>query len=44
MGGAWERMIGVSRKILDSLLLDSSSNLTHDVLVTLMAEVCAIVN
>lgn len=44
MGGAWERLIGVSRKILDSMLLRNRAELTHDVLVTLMAEVCAIVN
>lgn len=41
MGGVWERMIGVVRRILDSLLLDyGTKNLTHDVL----AEVSAIVN
>ena len=45
MGGAWERMIGVSRRILDSMLLRTGmKNLTHEVLTTLMAEVCAIVN
>ncbi|XP_070196629.1 uncharacterized protein [Littorina saxatilis] len=45
MGGAWERMIGVVRKILDSMLLDLRRRpLTHEVLCTLMAEVCAIVN
>ncbi|KAK7891083.1 hypothetical protein WMY93_023046 [Mugilogobius chulae] len=45
MGGAWERMIGVSRRILDGLLLDvKQPQLTHEVLVTLMAEVTAIVN
>ena len=43
MGGAWERMIGVTRRILDSVLKDVR-NLTHEVLVTLMAEVTAIVN
>ncbi|XP_045163793.2 uncharacterized protein LOC123528108 [Mercenaria mercenaria] len=43
MGGVWERMIGISRRILDSMLL-KTPNLTHDVLVTLMAEVSAIVN
>ena len=42
MGGAWERMIGVTRRILDSVLKDVR-NLTHEVLVTLMAEVTAIV-
>lgn len=45
MGGVWERMIGVSRKILDSMLLrEGSKKLTHEVLTTLMAEVTAIVN
>lgn len=47
MGGAWERLIGVSRRILDSMLLcdhAKGTRLTHEVLVTLMAEVSAIVN
>ncbi|XP_043974657.1 uncharacterized protein LOC122832198 [Gambusia affinis] len=45
MGGIWERMIGVSRRILDALLLDvKRPQLTHEVLVTFMAEVTAIVN
>ena len=43
MGGVWERLIGVARRILDSMLLDVS-NLTHEILVTLMAEISAIVN
>ena len=43
MGGVWERMIGVTRRILDSMLKDVA-NLTHEVLVTLLAEVTAIVN
>lgn len=43
MGGVWERMIGVSRRILESMLLNTH-NLTHDVLITLMAEVSAIIN
>lgn len=43
MGGAWERMIGITRRILDYVLKDVR-NLTHEVLVTLMAEVNAIVN
>ena len=38
-------MIGVTRRILDAMLRDvSSKDITHDVLTTLMAEVCAIVN
>ena len=45
MGGVWERAIGSARKILDSMLLqEGSKELTHEVLVTLMAEVCAILN
>ncbi|XP_048095664.1 uncharacterized protein LOC125292430 [Alosa alosa] len=45
MGGAWERLIGVARRILDSMLLQQRfSSLTHEVLVTLMAEICAIIN
>ncbi|XP_039863534.1 uncharacterized protein LOC120718871 [Simochromis diagramma] len=45
MGGAWERMIGITRRILDSMLLQmGSSKLTHEVLTTFMAEVSAIVN
>ncbi|XP_036007852.1 uncharacterized protein LOC118567265 [Fundulus heteroclitus] len=45
MGGTWERMIGVSRRILDSMLLQAGNpTLTHEVLTTLMAEVTAIIN
>lgn len=45
MGGAWERMIGVARRILDSMLMRTShSHLTHEVLCTLMAEITAIIN
>lgn len=43
-GGSWERMIGVSRRILDAMILKEKNRLTHDSLVTLMAEVCAIIN
>jgi len=43
MGGVWERMIGVARRILEAMLLGVKS-LSHDVLVTLMAEVSAIIN
>ena len=43
MGGVWERLIGVAHRIYDSMLLDVS-NLTHEVLATLMTEVAAIVN
>lgn len=45
MGGSWERLIGVTRRILDSMLMNiSSRQLSHEVLSTLMAEVTAIVN
>ena len=38
MGGSWERMIGVTRRILDAMLRDvSTKDITHDVLTTLMA-------
>jgi len=45
MAGSWERMIGVSRRILDAILLQhGNAKLTHEVLVTFMSEVTAIVN
>ncbi|XP_034076932.1 uncharacterized protein LOC117549272 [Gymnodraco acuticeps] len=44
MGGVWERMIGIARRILDCMLLEDKSRLTHEVLTTLMAEVSAIMN
>ena len=44
MGGCWERMIGTARRILDSMLLQLNTRLTHEVLSTLMAEVTAIMN
>ena len=44
MGGVWERLIGVVRRVLESILADCSRELTHEVLSTFMAEVCAIVN
>ncbi|KAK3093009.1 hypothetical protein FSP39_009964 [Pinctada imbricata] len=44
-GGAWERMIGVCRRILDAILLENrSKDLTHETLSTFMAEACAIMN
>ena len=44
-GGVWERMIGVTRRILEVVLTDvPPKHLTHEVLSTLMAEVTAIVN
>ncbi|XP_060066109.1 uncharacterized protein LOC132546414 [Ylistrum balloti] len=45
MGGVWERMIGMARRILDSMLLEPKNrHLTHDVLSTLLYEVAAIIN
>ncbi|XP_062413389.1 uncharacterized protein LOC119222763 [Pungitius pungitius] len=44
MGGSWERMIGLSRRILDGILLQDRVQLTHDLLCTLMMEVTAIIN
>ena len=45
MGGVWERAIGVARRILDSMLLkEGQKDLTHEVISTLMCEVCAIMN
>ena len=44
-GGSWERMIGLARRILDSMFLQLKNNkLTHEVLVTFMSEVAAIIN
>eukprot|EP00079_Xenopus_tropicalis_P036616 XP_017950387.1 PREDICTED: uncharacterized protein LOC101733460 [Xenopus tropicalis] len=45
MGGSWERMIGITRRILDSMLMDlNSTRLTHEILTTFLAEVSAIIN
>lgn len=45
MGGVWERMIGIAQRILDSMLLKvHSPSLSHEVLITLIAEVTAIMN
>ncbi|XP_055362121.1 uncharacterized protein LOC114849211 isoform X2 [Betta splendens] len=45
MGGSWERLIGVARRILDGMLVkNASTHLTHEVLSTFMAEVMAIIN
>ena len=44
-GGAWERQIGTIRRVLDAMFAElGSAQLTHEVLLTLMAEVSAIVN
>ncbi|VDI40104.1 Hypothetical predicted protein [Mytilus galloprovincialis] len=45
MGGIWERMIKTTRSILDSLLSElPGKELSHEVLVTLLAEVSAMIN
>ncbi|KAK3103260.1 hypothetical protein FSP39_017922 [Pinctada imbricata] len=45
MGGVWERLIGVTRRILDAILLEvKHAKLTHEVLCTFFAEVAAIIN
>ena len=44
-GGAWERQIGTIRSVLDAMFAElGKTQLTHELLVTLMAEVTAIVN
>jgi hypothetical protein len=44
-GGAWERMIGLARNILDAMFMEpNNQNITHDVLCSLMAEVTTIIN
>ena len=44
-GGVWERQINTIRRVLDAMLTElGQSQLTHKLLVTLMAEVVAIVN
>ena len=45
MGGVWEQAIWSGRKIIDYMLFqEGRKEITHEVLVTLMAEVCAILN
>lgn len=44
-GGAWERPIGTIRRVLDAMFAElGSEQLTHELLVALMAVVTAIVN
>ena len=44
-GGVWERQIGTVRRVLNGMLLGiGRAQLTHELLVTLMAEVTGIVN
>lgn len=45
MGGVWERMIGVTRRILDNMLNDhSAQGLTHEVMNAFLAGASAIIN
>lgn len=44
MSRVWERLIGITRKILDLMLQLGPSRITHEVLTTFMAEVMAIIN
>ena len=45
MGGVWERMIGITRRILDAMLLEyGSRSLTHEVVVTFLAEAAVVIN
>ena len=44
-GGVWERQINTIRRVLDAMFAElGKTQLTHELLVTLMAEVTAIVN
>ena len=44
-GGIWERQIGTVRRVLDAMFLDLGKHqLTHEILVTFLAEAAAIVN
>ena len=44
-GGVWERQIGTIRRVLDGMFVEfSKTQLTHDLLATLMVEVTGIVN
>ena len=44
-GSAWERQIGTIRRVLEAMFLElESSQLTRELLVTLMSEVSAVVN
>ena len=43
MGGIWERMIGVTKKILNSIL-SSQTSLSHEVLTTVLCEAMEIIN
>ena len=44
-GGVWERQINTIRRVLDAMFAElGATQLTHELLVTLMAEVVAIVN
>ena len=44
MGGAWERIISITKTILDSMFLQHGQRLTHELLTTFLAEVTSIIN
>lgn len=45
IAGTWEHIIGITRRILDSMFLENRyKQLTHEVLVTFMSEVTDIIN
>jgi hypothetical protein len=45
MGGVCERVIGMPRKILDSILLETCGKpLAHETLATFLCNVCAVIN
>ena len=43
-GGVWERMIGVSRRVIEGILVEHGSRLDDEGLLTIMAETAAVVN
>ena len=43
-GGVWERMIGSARRVLEGILLDHSTRLNDEILLTMFAETSAILN
>ena len=43
-GGAWERMIGVSRRVIEGILCEHGSQLDDEGLVTVLSEAASVVN
>ena len=43
-GGAWERMIGVARRVIEGILYEHSSRLDDEGLATLLAETSQVIN